>query len=166
MELFLSALTLELPKLIAHGIKLQFLGQRKQLSETLNQQMDKAERDTQHNHRLSLNIALNYSGKWDILNAVEQYLVHQKPENFNELEFSKYLSTRDLPDPDLLIRTSGEQRISNFFLWQIAYTELYFTDVFWPDFDETHFNQALEYYFARERRFGKTSQQLKDEKYV
>lgn len=167
MELFLSALTLELPKLITHGIKLKFLGSRKQLSAKLNQQMDKAEFDTQNNQNLLLNIALNYSGKWDILNAMEQYLTKvQHAQDIREEEFVKYLSTCDLPDPDLLIRTSGEQRISNFFLWQIAYTELYFTDILWPDFDENHFNKALEFYFARERRFGKTSQQLKDEKYV
>ncbi len=171
MSLFLNALTVELPNLITNGVKLRFLGSRQQLSAQLVQQMDKAEAQTQQNHRLILNIALNYSGKWDILNAFEQYLSQicgkdQKLAPLDEYEFEKYLSTKGLPDPDLFIRTSGEQRISNFFLWQIAYTELYFTDVFWPDFNETYFEKALDFYFARERRFGKTSQQLKEQKYV
>jgi len=167
MELFLNALNHELPELHQHGIQLRFLGSQEGLNHILIQQMRQAENFTKHNHQLILNIALNYSGKWDILNAVKKVVNSDiSIETIDESMFSSFLSTADLPNPDLLIRTSGEKRISNFFLWQLAYTELFFCDVMWPDFNEDNFKEALIFFNTRERRFGKTSQQLQDSNYV
>lgn len=167
MALFLNSLTNELDGLIEHGIRLRFLGSRQELTANLIEQMQHAEHLTAKNHGLTLNIALNYSGKWDILQAVEKLLATKVDSNHSTEDLlSANLCTYGLPDPDLFIRTSGEQRISNFFLWQLAYTELYFTEVFWPDFNAQCFEKALEFYQSRERRFGKTSQQLQDGEYV
>jgi undecaprenyl diphosphate synthase len=171
MDLFLQFLKTELAALKENGVRLKFLGSREGLSNALIHEMNEAETLTMQNHRLILNIALNYSGKWDILNAVNRILECSKQGLFNindlsEAKFGEFLSTENLVEPDLFIRTSGEQRISNFFLWQIAYTELYFTRICWPDFDKTEFMRALEFYASRERRYGKTSQQIKDKKYV
>lgn len=167
MELFLNSLTTELDGLIEHGIRLRFLGSRLELKENLIDKMNHAEQQTAINNRLTLNIALNYSGKWDILQAIEKLLSENiQTSKISEDILDLYLCTHGLPDPDLFIRTSGEQRISNFFLWQLAYTELFFTEIFWPDFNTEYFEKALTYYRTRERRFGKTSQQLQDGQYV
>ena len=171
MDLFFSALQNEIEELSANGVRLRFLGSRDKLSPQLLAQMDAAEQQTLSFQKLNLNIALNYTGKWDILNAVQilaQKVANQelKPEDIQDLDIEKGLATYDIPEPDLFIRTSGEQRISNFSLWQLAYTELYFTDVFWPDFNEKSFEAALAFFHSRERRFGMTSQQLRDNQHV
>ena len=171
MGLFLSALQNEIEELSANGVRLRFLGSRDRLSPQLLAQMDAAEQQTLAVQKLNLNIALNYTGKWDIVNAVQalaKKVANQelKPEDIQDVDFEQGLATHDIPDPDLFIRTSGEQRISNFFLWQLAYTELYFTDVFWPDFNEKSFEEALAFFHSRERRFGMTSQQLRDNQHV
>lgn len=159
MELFLQALQQELNDLHQHQISVRFTGNLTQLTPTLQTHINQAEQLTQHNTGLILNIVMNYGGKWDILQATEQILkkvvAHELSiEDLNESLFTSFLATKNLPDPDLLIRTSGEQRISNFFLWQLAYTELYFSPVYWPDFDESHFHDALQEYEKRQRRFG------------
>jgi undecaprenyl diphosphate synthase len=164
MELFISALQKELPELIEKGICLKFLGSQEGLSSSLIEQMHHAQMLTAKNKTLHLNLALNYTGKWDILNATKQCIANSiAPEALDASVFERYLSTYLMPEPDLMIRTSGEKRISNFFLWQLAYTELYFTDVLWPDFNKSFFEEAIDYYISRERRFGKTSQQLRDQ---
>lgn len=164
MSLFVSALQKELPELIKKRVKLHFLGSQAGLSQHLISQMHQAEELTAYQPVLQLNIALNYTGKWDILNAVQECLNKQiQADELNMDSFEKFLSTSGIPDPDLMIRTSGEQRISNFFLWQLAYTELYFTDVLWPDFNKLLLNEAIDFYQSRERRFGQTSQQIRDQ---
>lgn len=171
MELFLSSLQKEIVELSANGVRLRFLGSRDKLSDELKRQMDAAEQYPLAEQKLNLNIALNYSGKWDIMNAINQLAAKVATQELQvnemqEMDFTRYLSTNGMPEPDLFIRTSGEQRISNFFLWQLAYTELYFTEVFWPDFNEASFEAALNFFHTRERRFGKTSQQLRDDHHV
>lgn len=167
MELFITALQKEVPALIEQGIHLRFLGSQEGLSPHLILQMQDAEKQTAHLNNLNLNIALNYSGKWDILNAVQKCLESGlSAQEFTASRFEYFLSTQGFPEPDLMIRTSGEKRISNFFLWQLAYTELFFTDVLWPDFNRDTFQEAIDFFENRERRFGKTSQQLRDEKNV
>ncbi|HBB52832.1 MAG TPA: di-trans,poly-cis-decaprenylcistransferase [Legionellales bacterium] len=167
MELFITALQKEVPALVEQGIHLRFLGSQEGLSPHLILQMHDAEKQTAHLNSLNLNIALNYSGKWDILNAVQKCLESGlSAQELNASRFESFLSTQGLPEPDLMIRTSGETRISNFFLWQLAYTELFFTDVLWPDFNRDTFQEAIDFFENRERRFGKTSQQLRDEKNV
>lgn len=165
MELFLEALKDEVKALHEQGVSLRFIGCRQGLSSTLQEKMQEAEGYTAVNNRLILNIVINYGGRWEIVNAAKD-LVRDvlakaiSPEMITETSFAQYLSTRGIPDPDLFIRTSGEQRISNFFLWQLAYTELYFSPVYWPDFDAHEFSAALASFQGRERRYGKTSQQL------
>lgn len=164
MDLFLQAIQQELPTLIQNGIQLNFLGASERLNSSLLTLMNQAQEATAAESKLRLNIAMNYSGKWDILQALQSMAKHQELRqlDLSQLEdlFEANLTTHTMPDPDLFIRTSGEQRISNFFLWQIAYTELYFCDVYWPDFDHVHFQQAMAFFANRERRFGKTSQQV------
>lgn len=166
MQLFLTALDQEIQSLHAQGVCLRFIGQRCQLSSILREKIQSAEALTVNNTALTLNLAVNYSGKWDIVNAAKT-IAHQVmeaelvPEEINESIFEKALSTQTLPEPDLLIRTSGEQRISNFFLWQLAYTELYFSQVLWPDFTREAFEAALRSFSIRERRYGLISEQLK-----
>lgn len=159
MGLFLNALQTEINELNQHGIRMRFTGDRIGLSPVLQQQMVEAEQLTQTNNRLTLNIVVNYGGKWDIVTAAKKIagLVIQGRLSIDEITervFAKHLDTAGLPEPDLFIRTSGELRISNFFLWQLAYTELYFTDVLWPDFDEQEFELALAAFEKRKRRFG------------
>lgn len=165
MKLFVTALKNEVNKLHKQNIHLRIIGNRDQLSKALCEQIAKAEKLTLHNSGLKLVIAVNYSGRWDITNAVNQ-IVSEIPNNpltsssiSSELIQSK-LALADLAEPDLLIRTSGEQRISNFMLWQFAYTELFFTETFWPDFTETDMDNAFVFFANRERRFGYISEQL------
>ncbi|WP_028372169.1 isoprenyl transferase [Legionella lansingensis] len=171
MQLFIEALGHEVQELHQHGVCLRFTGDRTGLSQKLQEQMQSAEKLTTNNNRLILNVVVNYGGKWDIVQAVKaiakQVCAGQlKLEDIDESLIGNALSTHDLPDPDLFIRTSGEQRISNFFLWQLAYTELYFTDIQWPDFTAEEFKKALTSFSLRERRYGKTSQQLNKAKHV
>lgn len=171
MQLFLHALNREVEQLYQNGVRLCFTGDREQLSQALRDEMHLAETMTMDNQLLLLNVVINYGGKWDIVQAARK-LAHQvangvlSPDDINESLFAKQLSIAHLPDPDLFIRTSGEQRISNFFLWQLAYTELYFSEVYWPDFTASEFEKALASFGNRERRFGKTSKQLRESKHV
>lgn len=160
MELFVSALRDEINKLNEHGVSVRFTGERSRLGINLQEEMLAAENLTRNNTNLVLQIAVNYSGRWDILEAVKKCIQNIDKqqltlEDITENVFNDLLTNSDIPAPDLLIRTSGELRISNFFLWQIAYTELYFTNIHWPDFSKEEFKKALESYALRERRFGK-----------
>lgn len=162
MGLFMEALKREVVKLHQNHIRLVMIGDRSRFDPQLLKEIHDAEKLTQHNTRLTLTIAANYGGRWDIHQAVQR-MVQAKPESvdgFSENDLSSYLSMSFAPEPDLFIRTGGEKRISNFLLWQLAYTELYFTDTLWPDFDEQAFNLALQSYRHRERRFGRTSEQV------
>ncbi len=157
MTLLFQFLKLQKKKLKDKDIKLSVIGDRSKLPDFINREIDKVLGETKNNSRLVFNIALNYGGRDDIVNAVKN-IVKQgvEPSIIDERFFAKYLYTAGLPDPDLLIRTSGEVRISNFLLWQIAYTELYFSDVLWPDFDTIEMLKAVIEYQKRERRFGGT----------
>lgn len=159
MQLFLQALADEVSELAEHGVRLKFSGDRSPLAADLQTEMAVAEQRTQSNQQLTLNIMVNYGGKWDILQATRAIVRAVQAgeitlDTINEELFAQYLDTADLPAPDLFIRTSGELRLSNFYLWQLAYTELYFTEVLWPDFDETEFAKALTAFSQRQRRFG------------
>lgn len=162
MGLFLEALNQEVSKLHQNNIRMVVIGDRSQFDETLRAHIDASENLTRDNTGLTLTIAANYGGRWDLMQAVNR-LVLDSPEkagNYAEDDLSRYLSMHYAPEPDLFIRTGGEKRISNFLLWQLAYTELYFTDTLWPDFDKSAFDQAIRSYQTRERRFGRTSEQL------
>jgi len=155
MTLINDAIDNELDSLVENGIKLSFLGVEKNLDKKILKKMKKAEEMTKNGSNLVLNVAFNYSGRLEILSAVKEIIKDGlKPEDLNEMTFSKYLYTREIPDPDLLIRTSGEFRISNYLLWQIAYSEIYITDTLWPDFTVDNFKEALNDYKKRDRRFG------------
>jgi undecaprenyl diphosphate synthase len=165
MSLFLTTLNSELNKLHEQGIRIRFIGDRSRFAENLQQSISTAEQKTAANTRLTLNIAANYGGRWDIVNAVRSLsnrLVNGEiaADQITEESFSRELCLVDLPEPDLFIRTGGEQRISNFLLWQIAYTELFFTDTLWPEFNDAAFEQALDWYATRQRRYGKTGEQV------
>ena len=161
MNLFMQALDFEVKKLHKNNIRLKILGNVSRFSAGLQEKIKKAEKLTENNTALTLNIAANYGGRWDIVQAV-QHLVQQVQAQqltaveINETLLQQHLVTKDQPEVDLLIRTSGEQRISNFLLWQVAYAELYFSDVLWPDFNEAEFHQAILSYQQRHRRFGGT----------
>lgn len=165
MSLFLSTLNSEVNKLHEQGVCIRFIGDRTRFSENLQTSIAAAEEKTSANTRLKLNIAANYGGRWDILNAVRSLSRKLADgdisvEQITEQAFTRELCLVDLPEPDLFIRTGGEQRISNFLLWQIAYTELFFTDTLWPEFNDAAFDEALQWYATRQRRFGKTGDQL------
>jgi undecaprenyl diphosphate synthase len=171
MQLLLSVLSVELEEMHQLGVRLVFTGGRAELSEILQQAINSAEAYTAQNERLTLNVVFNYGGKWDILQGVKQVAQDVlagvlSVQDIDEAVFSSYLNTQHLPDPDLFIRTSGEQRISDFFLWQLSYTELYFSELCWPDFTVEEFEHALGFFSERERRYGKTSKQLEDKIYV
>ncbi|KTD68708.1 MULTISPECIES: polyprenyl diphosphate synthase [Legionella] len=162
MELFLESLRKELAELNQHGIRMRFTGDRSLLSPLLQQQMREAELLTANNEQLILNVVVNYGGKWDLVNAAKKITKavlngELAIDDINETNFAHYLDTDGLPEPDLFIRTSGELRISNFFLWQLAYTELYFSEVHWPDFGEQELELALASFNKRKRRFGQIS---------
>lgn len=165
MTLLVNSIDREIDELKEQGVKVKVIGEIDVLPKNVKKKLDFAIETTKDNTRLTFIIALSYSGRWDILNAVKSILQDSeenkiKSSDFNPELFEKYLSTSEIPDPELLIRTSGESRISNFLLYQIAYSELYFTDVLWPDFSREEFFKALLDYQNRERRFGKTSEQL------
>ena len=158
MELMMNTMKAELQTFLANGIRFMVLGNRSHLSDALNSAIDELMDSTAANDRLTLILMLSYSGKWDILQAAMKMaaLLQDHPQlEMTTSDFSRFLVTADIPDPDLLIRTSGEQRISNYMLWQTAYTEFYFTDTLWPDFRKEAFFAALEEYARRNRRYGK-----------
>ena len=158
MELMGKALVREVPELKEAGIRLHFVGDRQGLPERMRQSLTQAEAATADNRGMVLNVCFNYGGRWDIAQAAAQLAARGEPITENALDRALALSHG--PDPDLLIRTGGEQRISNFLLWQCAYSELYFSDRLWPDFDETALDEAFAAFAERERRFGKTSEQV------
>jgi undecaprenyl diphosphate synthase len=163
MQLFMLALEREVTKLHQNGVRLKVIGDLSRFDGKLVRMIEQAEATTAGNTKLTLTIAANYGGRWDILHAVREML-KEKPElasSFSEEDFTPHLSMSYAPEPDLFIRTGGEQRISNFLLWQLAYTELHFTDTLWPDFDRQALDRAIDSYRQRERRFGRTSEQLK-----
>ena len=162
MGLFMEALKKEIAKLNKNNVRLIIIGNRAQFGAALCAEIEAAEHLTQNNTGLTLTIAANYGGRWDILQAVNamQKANPSKSGGFAEEDLTPYLAMHYAPEPDLFIRTGGEKRISNFLLWQLAYSELYFTDVLWPDFDDQAFQQAIQSYQQRERRFGRTSEQL------
>ncbi len=165
MELFLRSLQKEVARLERNGIRLRIIGDRTQFSERLQVLMAEAEAKTAANDRLSLNIAASYGGRWDIVEAARRLAEEVaagklSPEAIDAERFHAHTALAELPEPDLFIRTGGEKRISNFLLWQLAYTELYFSDALWPDFREQDLALALEDYARRQRRFGRTSEQV------
>jgi len=165
MELLVSSLRKELNTLMKNNVRLNAIGDITGLPKSCRNELRDTIKETADNTGLILTLALNYSGRWDIVNAAKRYAEavkegKEQTENLTEDIFSEYMVTKGMPDPELLIRTSGELRISNFLLWQLAYTELYFTDVLWPDFRKNHLKEALESYQKRERRFGKISEQV------
>ncbi len=166
MDLFLRSLETEAQNLADNGVRLKFLGQVDTFSQKLFDQMLRAEQLTENNDKLFLNIAVNYGGKWDICQAAKAVAEEYKKgmltlSDIDEANFESRLVTKDMPAPDLFIRTGGETRISNFLLWQLAYTELYFSEVLWPEFTPDELNKAFDAYRSRQRRFGKTQEQLK-----
>jgi len=166
MELFMTALQREIKSLHKNKVRLRFIGAREAFSDKLQKLIADAEKLTEHNTGLNLRVAANYGGRWDIVEAAKSIAkqVEQgtlRSEDINDSLFATHLCLADLPEPDLFIRTSGEKRISNYLLWQLAYTELYFTDTLWPDFDKDTFMQALEFFNNRQRRFGRTGEQVK-----
>ena len=162
MQLFMKALRKEVTRLDHNEIRLRVIGDMTRFDPDLVRIIRESEEKTAGNAKLTLCIAANYGGRWDIANAVSE-LMRSQPERrdgFSEDEIADALSMSFAPEPDLFIRTGGEKRISNFLLWQLAYTEFYFTDALWPDFDADALDQAIESYRSRERRFGRTSDQL------
>lgn len=166
MELMVRAIINEMPAFNKNNIRFKVVGESRRLPQTLLDKITEAEQGTAQNTNLTVIIFLSYSGKWDIVQAAEKYHEYRSETRNKNIDssaielFESFLSTKDIPDPDLLIRTSGEQRISNFMLWQCAYTEFYFSNVLWPDFRKTDFQTALEAYSSRERRFGQTDEQI------
>ncbi|HYO27396.1 MAG TPA: polyprenyl diphosphate synthase [Azonexus sp.] len=162
MQLFVKALEQEVVKLDRNGVRLRIIGDLSHFEGRLQELIRSAEARTAGNSRLQLTIAANYGGRWDIMQAVNAMLVAQpeKRAGWDEAELEPFLSMAFAPEPDLFIRTGGEERISNFLLWQLAYTELYFTETLWPEFDRAEFDLAITSYQQRERRFGRTSEQL------
>ncbi|MGH8673432.1 MAG: polyprenyl diphosphate synthase [Burkholderiales bacterium] len=167
MQLFVAALTREVRKLHRNDIRLKVVGDTSAFDLKIRTLIEAAERLTEGNRGLTLTIAANYGGRWDILQALTR-LTREQPEaiarGVTEEHVAPHLSMAYAPEPDLFIRTGGEQRVSNFLLWQLAYTELFFTDRLWPDFDAVALDEAIEWYRGRERRFGRTSEQLEDAK--
>lgn len=158
MELMMRSMKNELTTFLDNNIRFVVLGNRERLSDSLNATIDDMMERTKNNDRTTLLLFMSYSGKWDILQAAKKAAAELSEEEFQAMEladFDKYLVTAGYPDPDLLIRTSGELRISNYMLWQNAYTEFYFTDILWPDFRKPQFREALAEYARRDRRYGK-----------
>ena len=165
MELFVSTLQTEVESLHKQNVRVRFIGECSAFSEKLQQKINAARELTINNTGLQLNIAVNYGGRWDIAEACKSIALKiQSGElqlnDINAELVNEYISLQELPEPDLFIRTGGERRISNFLIWQLAYTELYFTDVLWPDFKSEDFADALNWYAARQRRFGQTGEQI------
>lgn len=167
MRLFIQTLEKEIDKLDEQGVRLRVVGDLAPFEPKLQGLIRAAEQRTEHNTALNLTIAANYGGRWDILQAMRRLLVARpelaaRPQDINETMLAEHLSMAYAPEPDLFIRTGGEQRISNFLIWQLAYTELYFSADYWPDFGAKEIDAAFKWYKTRERRFGRTSAQLAD----
>lgn len=162
MQLFLGALEQEISKLHENGIRFKVIGDLSRFEPKIVEFIDIGEKLTENNSQLTFTIAANYGGRWDIMQAMRKMMAQsiESPIQIDEEIFSKYLSMNYAPEPDLFIRTGGEYRISNFLLWQLAYTELYFTNTLWPDFDAQELELAIQSYQQRERRFGRTSEQV------
>ena len=165
MDLFLRALKSEVSKLCDNNVHIRFIGERTAFQAKLQHEMDNAEKLTENNDGLQLSIAVNYGGRWDIVNAARQLAYQVRdgtldPDAIDIDTFSRHVSLAEISEPDLFIRTGGEKRISNYLLWHLAYTELYFTDVLWPDFSDVELGNALNYYAGRQRRFGRTGDQV------
>ena len=164
MQLFVKALEQEVERLQRHGVRLRVIGDLSRFEPRLQALIRQAEEATATNTALHLTIAANYGGRWDILQAANRLAVAEpeKIGQWTEADLEPYLSMAFAPEPDLYIRTGGEMRVSNFLLWQMAYTEFYFTPTLWPEFDRVEFDRAIASYQQRERRFGRTSEQLKE----
>jgi len=161
MELFVMALEREVKKLHKNGVRLKVVGDLSRFDDKLQKLIKAGENQTAENSKLTLTIAANYGGRWDIMQAVNAWrAAHPRTHQITEEVLAEHLAMAYAPEPDLFIRTGGERRISNFLLWQLAYTELYFTDTLWPDFDAASLDDAIASYRKRERRFGRTSEQL------
>jgi undecaprenyl diphosphate synthase len=165
MTLMIAAIHRETPDLMKNNVRLEAIGDMKRIPDDVRKTLEDSIEQTSVNTGTTLILALSYSSRWEIIEAVKNIAEKVKyrmldTEDINEKVFSKYLTTGDFPDPDLLIRTGGDKRISNFLLWQLSYAELYFTDLYWPDFRESEFYEAIISYQNRERRFGKTSEQI------
>jgi len=165
MELFVEALDKDVKDLHENNIRFRVIGDIASLSDSIQQRIERSEELTAGNTGMVLNVALNYGGRWDIANACRRFATEVQAGDANadtldEEKLEALLCTAGLPDPDLFIRTGGEKRISNFLLWQLAYTELYFTDVLWPDFNQGEYELALNWYASRQRRFGRTGEQV------
>ena len=166
MGLFLKYLGSEVAEMRDNGVRLRVLGDTTAFSEPIRKAIAQAEASTAHNDALHLNVAANYGGRAELVQAVQQWLhsnPNANPESLDEAAITAHLQTGNMPAPDLLVRTGGECRTSNFLLWQTAYTELYFTDTLWPAFDAKALDQAIAWYHTRERRFGKTSEQVQQQ---
>ena len=165
MHLFMTALEREVDRMHNNGIRLKVVGDLSRFDAKLREMIVAAERKTAQNRRLTVTICANYGGRWDIMQAVEKMVAaYPGSASFTEEQLAPYLAMSFAPEPDLFIRTGGEVRISNFLLWQLAYTELHFTNIYWPDFDAKALDAAIESYRRRERRFGRTSEQLLESK--
>ena len=165
MDLFLTALDREVRSLNENNIRIQVIGDLSAFSDALQLKINQAHKLTEKNNGLVLNIAANYGGRWDVVQAAKSLFedIQRNEVSLDDVDeklFGSYLELDDLPEPDLFIRTGGEQRISNFLLWNLAYSELYFTELAWPDFDDNALETAISSFRARERRFGKTSEQV------
>ena len=163
MALLVSAINKETKTLMKNNIKLSTIGATENLPSKARKELLEAVDKTKENTSMTLTLALSYSGRWEIINATKKLITDCiNPDAITEQTFQQYLTTKNVPDPELLIRTSGEYRISNFLLWQIAYSELYFTDILWPDFRKADLEKAIVDYQNRERRFGKTTKQIQN----
>ena len=163
MALLVSAINKETKTLMKNNIKLSTIGATENLPSKARKELLEAVDKTKENTSMTLTLALSYSGRWEIINATKKLITDCiNPDTITEQTFQQYLTTKNVPDPELLIRTSGEYRISNFLLWQIAYSELYFTDILWPDFRKADLEKAIVDYQNRERRFGKTTKQIQN----
>ncbi len=165
MELFMGTLQSQIDKLEKNNIKLRIIGDKSAFSDKLQNRIIQAEKQTENNTGLNLVVAANYGGHWDITQAFLKIAKkiesgELQAQNITESLISQHMTTSDLPEPDLFIRSGGEQRISNFLLWQLAYTEFYFTETLWPDFDKIAFSDAINSFKSRQRRFGRTSEQV------
>ena len=168
MDLFMSTLRGEVRRLNENGVRLRIIGDRSAFSEKLQHRIADAEDLTAHNTALNLQVAANYGGRWDIVQATRRVAADVQagildPSSIDEGAIAERLSFADLPDPDLFIRTGGEKRLSNFVLWQSAYAELYFSDLLWPEFDAVAYGLALDNYANRQRRFGRTDEQIQSQ---
>ncbi|WP_201983753.1 isoprenyl transferase [Hymenobacter rubidus] len=165
MQLLVHTIRQETATLLKNSIRLEAIGDISTLPKNCQRELAEAQELTKEGNRMTLVLALSYSGRWDLTQAAKRLAAdvasgQLQPADVKETTVASYLATAGMPDPELLIRTSGEQRISNFLLWQLAYTELYITDLLWPDFRKQHFREAIRAYQRRERRFGKTSEQI------